>query len=125
MKNPTTAEIVLEAIHELHAKELGVTRQALLEKTGLKLTVIDDRLALLVDNGQVLRIQRGVFVPAPPHRPTRIFSKTFLPNGLTVITIGDDHVLSLTRREHDILGALTAQKAPLFIDWDSDLDDQY
>lgn len=107
MKRPTS-EIVLEAIKDLHAAEQVVTRETLLDVTGLKLSVIDDRVACLVDEGLVHRIQRGVFVPAPQHRPARMMSKTVLPDGTVSIEIGDDHVLTLTPKEHRTLGELTA-----------------
>ena len=70
---------MLEAIKDLHAQEQIVTRETLSDLTGLKLTVIDDRLSYLIDSGDIHRVQRGVFVPAPEHKPARIVSKTVLP----------------------------------------------
>ncbi|TEU23354.1 type IV toxin-antitoxin system AbiEi family antitoxin domain-containing protein [Alkanindiges illinoisensis] len=99
-------EIVLEAIEDLHAQEQIVTRETLAELTQLKLTVIDDRLAYLVDSGQIHRVQRGVFVPAPVHKPARIISKIVLPGGIVKLEIGDDYVLTLTPREARTLGNL-------------------
>ena len=64
----SSAEIVFEAIQDLHVHEQIVTREILAELTGLKLTTIDDRLAHLVDNGRIRRVQRGVFVPMEQHR---------------------------------------------------------
>jgi len=108
MSKRSNTDIVLEAIQDLHAQEQIVTRETLMAITGLKLTVIDDRVALLVDNGQVHRVQRGVFVPAPEHKPARIISKTVLPGGTVKIEIGDDHILTLTPRENRMLGELMA-----------------
>lgn len=102
----TTTDIVFEAIQDLHAQEQIVTRETLAEHTGLKLTVIDDRIARLIDNGQVRRVQRGVFVPAEVHHPARIITKTLLPCGTVKLEIGDDHVLTLTPRENRMLGEL-------------------
>lgn len=102
----SNAELVLEAIQDLHAQEQIVTRETLAELLPLKLTVIDDRLAYLVDSGQIHRVQRGVFVPAPQHRAARIISKYILPGGSVKIEIGDDHVLTLTPREARMLGNL-------------------
>lgn len=107
-KRPNS-EIIMEAIEDLHAKEVIVTRETLAEVTGLKMTTIDDRVATLIDDGRVLRVQRGVFVPAPQHAPARIISKTILPGGTVKIEIGDDHVLTLTPREDRVLGALQAR----------------
>ncbi len=107
MAKRSNTEILLEAIEDLHALEQIVTRETLMEHTGLKLTVIDDRVALLIDSGQVHRVQRGVFVPAPQHKPARIISKTVLPGGIVKIEIGDD-VWTLTPRENRMLGELMA-----------------
>jgi hypothetical protein len=100
-----SADTVFEAVEDLHNQEQIVTRETLAEVTGLKLSVIDDRLAYLVDNGKILRVQRGVFVPAPVHHPARYISKTLLPDGTVKIEIGDD-VLTLTPREDRALARL-------------------
>ncbi|QLI49437.1 hypothetical protein vBPaeMUSP18_45 [Pseudomonas phage vB_PaeM_USP_18] len=110
MKRSNT-DIVLEAIQDLHAQEQIVTRETLADTTGLKLTVIDDRVSHLIDCGQVHRVQRGVFVPAPEHKPARIITKTILPGGTVSIEIGDDHVLTLTPRENRMLAELMAGAA--------------
>ena len=73
-KPAVTAEAVLGAIEDLHAREQIVTREILAEITGLKLTTIDDRLGHLVDTGKIRRVQRGVFVPLEQHRPARPIS---------------------------------------------------
>ena len=113
MKKSNT-DIVLEAIQDLHAQEQIVTRETLADVTGLKLTVIDDRVSHLIDSGQVHRVQRGVFVPAPEHHPARLISKTVLPCGTVKLEIGDDHVLTLTPRENRALGELMAGAAQQF-----------
>ena len=64
MSRPT-ADIVLEAIQDMHNLEQVVTRETLSEYTNLKLSMIDDRVTHLIDHGHVYRIQRGVFIPAP------------------------------------------------------------
>lgn len=107
----TTLQVVLEAVQDLHNMEQVVTRETLRDATGLRLTVIDDRISLLIDNGQVYRVQRGVFVPAPEHKPARLITKTVLPCGTVKIEIGDDHVLTLTPREDRMLARLMAGSA--------------
>lgn len=106
----STTAIVLEAIQDLHAQEQIVTRETLAVVTGLKLTVIDDRLGVLADDGEIVRIQRGVYVPAPRHPPARPMSKTLMPDGMVKIEIGDD-VLTLTPREDRMLANLMAGAA--------------
>lgn len=107
-KSSTT--IVLEAVQDLHSKEQIVTRETLAELTGLTLSVIDDRVGTLVDRGDVLRVQRGVYVPAVHHPPARPMSKTVMPDGMVKIEIGDE-VLSLTPREDRALANLMAGAA--------------
>lgn len=107
----SNAEKILEAIEDLHNQEQIVTRETLSKLTGFKLSIIDDRLAYLVDSGQIVRVQRGVFVPAPKHRPSRIMSKMVLPDGTVKIEIGDDEVLTLTPREARNLGNLMVAEA--------------
>ena len=104
----SNADLILEAIQDLHAQEQIVTRETLAEVCDLTMTTIDDRVAYLIDNGKVHRVQRGVFVPAPDHKPARLMSKTILPDGTVKIDIGDDHTLTLTPRESRMLGELTS-----------------
>ncbi|MET3512756.1 hypothetical protein ABIC63_000521 [Pseudacidovorax sp. 1753] len=106
----STTAIVLEAVQDLHGQEQIVTRETLAELTGLKMTVIDDRLATLVDDGLILRVQRGVFVPAPRHPAARAMSRTLMPDGMVKIEIGDQ-VLELTPREDRMLANLQAGAA--------------
>ena len=105
-----TTGIVLDAVRDMHAQEQIVTREALAELTGLKLSLIDDRTRALVDEGQLLRMQRGVFVPAAAHPPARAMSKTLLGDGWVKIEIGDD-VLTLTPKESRMLAELQAGAA--------------
>ena len=103
----SSAEIVFEAIQDLHVHEQIVTREILAELTGLKLTTIDDRLGHLVDNGKIRRVQRGVFVPLEQHRPARPISRTLCPDGTTVLEVGDT-VMILSPRESRMIGELMA-----------------
>lgn len=109
----STAEIVLEAVQDLHAKEQIVTRETLAEVTGMKLVVIDDRLSYLADNGKIRRVQRGVYVPMEQHKPARLITRTLLPDGTTVLEIGDE-VLQLTPRESRVVGELMSGSGQQF-----------
>ena len=109
----TTKQQILDAINDLHGAEQLVTREALQEVTGLKLTIIDDRVATLVDEGAVIRKGRGVFVPAIQHPPARPISKTVMPDGMVKIEIGD-MVLELTPKEDRALASLQAGTAVQF-----------
>ena len=107
----SNAETILEAVEDLHNQEQIVTRETLSQLTELKLSIIDDRLSYLVDSGQIIRVQRGVFIPTPKHRVARLMSKMVLPDGTVKIEIGDDEVLTLTPREARNLGNLMVAEA--------------
>lgn len=106
----SSTSIVLDAVEELHSKERVVLRETLAEFTGLKLSIIDDRIGVLIEEGQVHRVGRGVFVPAKQFPPARAISQTSLPDGWSKIEIGDD-VLTLTPREKRMLGVMLAGAA--------------
>lgn len=72
--------------------------------------LIDDRLAYLVNEGVIHRVQRGVFVPAQTHRTARYVTRSLLPDGTTVLEVGDT-VLVLTPREARMVGELMAGAA--------------
>ena len=109
----SNSQIILEAIEDLHSQEQIVTRTTLSDLTELQLSIIDDRLSYLVDTGQIIRVQRGVFVPAIKHRTARMMSKTLLPDGTVSIEIGNATtvVLTLTPREARNLGNLLIAEA--------------
>lgn len=111
----TTKQQILDAIQDLYNAEQMVTREALQELTGLKMTIIDDRTAVLVDEGTVIRKGRGVFVPAVQHPPARPISKTVMPDGTVKIEIGDT-VLDLTPREDRLLASIQAGAALQILD---------
>jgi hypothetical protein len=105
-----TAQRIADAVADLCAKEQYATRETVAKLTGLALTVVDDRLRTLVNDGVLARVQRGVFVPAVQHPPTRAMSRTLLPDGTTKLEVGDD-VLTLTPREARMLGDLMSGAA--------------
>jgi hypothetical protein len=112
-RRKSTTQMVLDAVDELHALEQVVTRETLVEHTGLKLAIVDDRIGALIEDGKVHRVRNGVFVPAAKHPPARAISKTVLPDGRIKIEVGDD-VLTLTPREDRALAALQAGVAIQF-----------
>lgn len=108
MSHESTTQIVYEAAVDLHNQEQEVTRERVADATGLKMTIVDDRMGHLVDVGMLYRAQRGVYRPIPQHPPARTMSKTLLPDGTANIEIGDDHVLILTPKEQRALGDLVS-----------------
>ncbi|MFV3090169.1 type IV toxin-antitoxin system AbiEi family antitoxin domain-containing protein [Pseudomonas sp. GW6] len=122
MKKPinqdkSSADILLEVIQDMHAQEQIVTRETLAANAGLTdmtKTQIDDRLAYLENNGRIVRVQRGVYVPAEQHKPARHVSRSLLPDGTSVLEIGDQ-VLILSPREARMVGEAMAGAAQQFV----------
>lgn len=106
----SSTETVFEAVVELHAQEQTSTRETVADVTGLKLSIIDDRLSSLVDDGRLRRVLRGVFEPVVIHPPARPISKTTLADGTVKIEVGDD-LLCLTPREARVLASTMAGEA--------------
>ncbi|MFI8981481.1 hypothetical protein [Ectopseudomonas khazarica] len=103
----SSTQVVLDALRDLHQQEQIVTRETLHELTGLKLSIIDDRLKALIEEMLIVRVGRGVFVPAEQHPPARPMSKTLLPDGTVNLEIGDT-VLILTPAEDRMLARIQA-----------------
>lgn len=106
-KTITSTQRIFDAVCELHALEQIATRETVAELTGLKLTIVDDRLGALVDDEKLKRVLRGVYVPVEVYAPARDMSKTIVANGLVKYEIGDD-VFTLTPREERMLAELTS-----------------
>lgn len=106
----TSTRRVYDAVRELRAQEQIATRETVAELTGLKLSVVDDRLRALTDDGRLKRLLRGVYELVEVYPPARIMSKTILPGGLVKIEIGDE-ILTLTPAEDRTLALLQAGAA--------------
>ena len=107
MNDVPSTEKVYQAVRELRNADQIATRETVAELTGLKLSVVDDRLRHLVNVGHLRRLIRGVYEVKTQFWPPRQISKTVLPDGLTQIEIGDMCV-ELTPQEVRRLSALLA-----------------
>lgn len=96
---------VLDAVCELRRLEQIATRETVAELTGLKLSVVDDRLRALVDDEKLKRLLRGIYEVVEQYPPARVISKTVLPDGYVKYDIGD-FVLTLTPIEDRVLSQL-------------------
>lgn len=101
---PST-ERVFQAVRELRAHEQIATRETVAALSGLKLSIVDDRLSTLVDDGRLKRLIRGVYELVEAYPAPRAISKTVLPNGYVKYDIGDD-VITLTPKEDRVLASL-------------------
>lgn len=102
---PST-ERIFQAVRELRAMDQVATRETVAELTNLKLSVVDDRLRNLVDDGKLKRLLRGVYELVESFPEPRAISKTVLPNGAVVYDIGDD-VWTLSPQEARVLAELS------------------
>lgn len=101
----TNRQRVLDAVTDLHNQEQIVTRETLSDVLDLKMSIIDDNLTLLANDGSIYRVQRGVYVPTIEHKPARVITKSPLNDGSVVLEI-DRLVLILTPKEARELGKL-------------------
>ncbi len=106
----SSSQIVFDAVVDLHAANQTVNREALVQVTGLKLTIVDDRIATLVDEGRVHRVRVGVFVPNDTPPPARTITTTIQPWGWVRLQIGDE-ILNLTPTEAQTVGRALAGHA--------------
>jgi len=106
-KAPSTGQIIISAIESLHAEGQVITHDTIAAATGYKLTIVNDHVARLLDDGKLRRVSRGVFVPVVAAPPTRAVSATVMPGGMVKLEIGDV-VLDLWPEEARAVGALTA-----------------
>lgn len=110
-KAVSTTQRVLDAVCELCALEQHATRETVAEITGLKLSIVDDRLGTLVDDEKLRRILRGTYVPVISYPPARSISKEVLSDGMVMYEFSNDQgstTLKLTPREDRVLSSLTA-----------------
>lgn len=109
----TTGEIILDTIRDLHSQEQVITREVLRDTTGLKMSLIDDHIATMIADEKIRRVKAGVFVPVDTPPPARPISTTDMPDGMTILEIGDQ-VLHLTPREVRVLAARLGGQAAQF-----------
>ena len=94
---PSTQK-VSDAVRELYELGQTVTRHTVAELTGLKMSVVDDRLRALVDDGKLRRLVRGVYKPIEQHPEPRPMFFGLMTDGFVKLEVGDD-VLTLTPAE--------------------------
>ncbi len=117
-KSASSTQAVFDAVCELNALEQPATRETVAEITSLKLSIVDDRLGALVDDGQIRRILRGVYVPVVTYPPARNISKEIQSDGMVMYEFSNNTgsvVLKLTPREDRVLAALNAGTATQLI----------
>jgi hypothetical protein len=101
----TIRESVLDTITRLFEVKgkVPVTRQDVMQETGIKGDALKEHLDSLIDDGLLYRVDRGLYAPID-HKPTRPISITDMPDGSVKIEVGDD-MLTLSANEHKIIAA--------------------
>lgn len=97
-KPQTSTQRIYDAVVELRGLDQIATRETVAELTGLKLSIVDDRLRALVDDEKLKRLLRGVYELVEFFPPPRSISCTTLDSGLVKFEIGDI-LVELTPRE--------------------------
>ena len=109
-KSITSTQRVFDAVRDLRELDQTATRETVAELTGLKMSVVDDRLRALVDDGKLKRLLRGIYELVEAYPASRAISKTIVGNGYVKIEIGDQ-LLTLTPSEDRDLAMLQAGAA--------------
>lgn len=104
-KNST--QIVYDAICSLINDGRMATRENIRQVTNMTLSMVDDRVKYLRDEGFIVAVNRGCYELTGKFNPPRVISKTILPDGSVVLDIGDD-AIDLSPMESKILGSLFA-----------------
>ena len=97
-KNITSTQRVFDAVRDLRELDQIATRDTVAELTGLKLTIVDDRLRALVDDGKLKRLLRGIYELVENFPEPRELSCTMLSDGWVKMELGDS-MLRLTPTE--------------------------
>lgn len=103
----TSMQIVYEALVGCYnAGQEYVTRETLVDVTGLKKTNVDEQLKTLIDEEMtVIRVKAGFFQPVIVFPETRAISKTVMRGGLVKLEVGSEY-LALSPAENRIMKEL-------------------
>lgn len=85
----TSTQRIYEAVRELRQLEQTATRESVADLTGLPLSIVDDRLRALVDDGKLKRLLRGIYELVEQFAPPRPMSCSILTDGQVNFEIGD------------------------------------
>ncbi|UIS65462.1 hypothetical protein [Acidovorax phage AP1] len=102
----TTGQIIWDTIQDLHQQGQVATRELLVELTGYKMTIIDDHVTRMIENGRLRRLRAGVYAPVAAMPEPRPVTLTELADGTSILEVGNV-VLHLVPREMRVVGKLT------------------
>lgn len=94
----TSTQRVFDAVRDLREVDQIATRETVAELTGLKMSVVDDRLRALVDDGKLKRVLRGVYELVEIFPEPRPIYCGILHSGMVKFEVGEG-VMTLTPTE--------------------------
>lgn len=93
-----TRETILQAIVDLCEHNQAASRSRIIERTGLRASIVDEHVGNLRDDGLIRTLSPGCFEPVD-QTIDRAVSVTYMARGRAKIEIGDDVVQDLSPRE--------------------------
>lgn len=104
----TSRQQVLQAIRDLRAAHRQASRQAIADVLGVKLSIVDEHVKNLKDEGHIVAVIAGIF-EAVDTRPDRAISGTWTESDYGTVfklEVGD-HCIDLSPREARQIALLT------------------
>lgn len=92
-ENRNSGQIIWDTIQSLHQQGQVITRELLTKLTGLKMTIVDDHVSRMIENGRMCRLRPGVFALVEAIPEPRSVSITSLSHGLCKVEVGDELML--------------------------------
>lgn len=110
----TSRQIIWDAIVEMDSQQQSISRQRLVEVTGLAFHIVDDHVSRMIEvDGTLRRVVDGVFEMVRGYTAPRHVSFTDLDDGMTLIEVGDQQI-RVWPRELRIIGLRTSGNAQQF-----------
>lgn len=112
----TNRERVHQCIVDLTNQRRPAARALVAQLLNEKLSVVDDAVKRLKEDGLVRTVVPGILEPVEQFPPSRAISRTLLPDGRSKVEIGDA-VLDLTPHEAQVLGMMFMGDAQSLTYW--------
>lgn len=87
-----TGQIIWDTILALRENGQAISRQRIMEITGLRYTQVDDHVSRWIEDGRMRRVIDGVYEVVDPMPEPRAVSVTDLHNNMVLIEIGDQEL---------------------------------
>lgn len=106
----TTSQIIWGTVMDLRSAGQAISRKRLMELSDMPYTKVDDHVSRWIEEGRMRRVVDGVYEVVDPMPEPRAVSVTDLPDGMTLVEIGDQE-LRLWPAEARALGQRMAGNA--------------